>query len=171
MLEAHSEQLLTLAEIAVAFAGFSALVSVLGRRPEADDPRADSFRLRVLVETALIVASFSLLPIVLSMFPVSDDWIWRAPSVACIAVGVFGSVVNFLRLRSLGPLVTRADQTTKLLVWPLDILQFSLFILVAAGIFPQTNDALYFAALYVNLIVGGIMFLRVAGSVLAHPAH
>jgi len=43
-----------LAEIAVAFTGFAALVSALGTAPSGADPRVDRLRLRNLVELGVI---------------------------------------------------------------------------------------------------------------------
>lgn len=169
MIEHYSPELLTLAEIAVAFAGFSAIVSVLGRRPGRDDPRSDSYRLRILVEVALIVVAFSLLPVILSKFETSPALLWRGSAAAFMATGILGSIVNIRRQRQFALLASRSDRVTAGIAWPLDLLQYALLTLVVLGIFSEVSGAIYLAALYVNLVVGGVMFLRVSGSILADP--
>jgi len=166
-MESASADLQVFAEVAVAFAGFSALVSVIGRRPGGDDPRADSLRLRILVETALIVVVFSLLPIALAKFPLSELAVWRISSSVFILTGAIGSVINARRLRGQSSLMTLADRITLWLAWPLDIGQFSFLIVVASGFWPDQSSAFYFAALYANLVMSALMFMRVAGSVLS----
>jgi len=58
----ENDLLLTIAEVAVAFVGFSSLVSLLGRRTSRDDPRLDAIRMRGLIESSLLVVAFSLTP-------------------------------------------------------------------------------------------------------------
>ena len=55
-----SDLLLTFAEVAVAFAGFASLVSILGQRSSPDDLRATSVRMRAMILYSLLVVGFSL---------------------------------------------------------------------------------------------------------------
>ena len=50
----QSELLFSIAEVAVAFAGFASIVGALGRRYSRDDPRLDSFRLRTMLSASLL---------------------------------------------------------------------------------------------------------------------
>ncbi len=48
----HSDTLLTIAELAVALAGFASLVSVIGRRQNNTSRAVDSIRLQMMLEVA-----------------------------------------------------------------------------------------------------------------------
>jgi hypothetical protein len=58
----HRDTLLTIAELAVALAGFASIVSVVAQRAEEDARLADSYRLRLMLEVALRNAGFAVLP-------------------------------------------------------------------------------------------------------------
>ena len=72
-----SDLLLTISEVAVAFAGFASLVSVLGQRSSRDDVRVSSIRMRAMVLYSLLVVAFSLLPFVLNRYGLSEVAVWR----------------------------------------------------------------------------------------------
>jgi hypothetical protein len=57
-----AELLPTLAEIAVAFAGFASLVSILGGRSSGDQLVANLVRLRGMLQSAILVLAFSFAP-------------------------------------------------------------------------------------------------------------
>jgi hypothetical protein len=68
----RADLLLTTAEIAIAFAGFASIVSVLGRGRSSDDSRLDALRLRAMLESALTVVVFALAPFIPNAFGLSD---------------------------------------------------------------------------------------------------
>ena len=76
----HQDLLQTFAEVAVAFAGFSAVVSIFDRRAESDDPRVRHYRIRVMVEYSLCVSIFSFVPYLLNALLASEAIAWRASS-------------------------------------------------------------------------------------------
>src|SRR5262245_6354802 len=67
----HEDWLQTLAEVAVALAGFSGLLAGIRQRSERHS-RINITRLRTIVETSLSVLAFSLLPTLLSGLGVSE---------------------------------------------------------------------------------------------------
>ena len=69
----HQDLLLTFAEVAVAFAGFSAVVSMFDRRSERDDPRVRHYRVRVMVEYSVCVSIFAFVPHLLGAVLGSPD--------------------------------------------------------------------------------------------------
>ncbi len=85
----ESEVLLTIAEVAVAFAGFASLVGILGQGTSADDPRVIGVRMRGMLLSSLIVVAFSIFPILLARYGASLDVIWTASSLAVVGVNVF----------------------------------------------------------------------------------
>jgi hypothetical protein len=66
----------------VAFAGFSAVVSIFDRRAADDDPRIRHYRVRVMVEYSLCVAIFSFVPYLLNATLGSEVAAWRISSFA-----------------------------------------------------------------------------------------
>lgn len=80
----ESEILLTVAEVAVAFAGFASLVSILGRGTSADNPRVLSLRMRAMLLTSLLVVAFSLIPVILDSYGASPRLAWTASSLALL---------------------------------------------------------------------------------------
>lgn len=80
----ETEILLTVAEVAVAFAGFASLVSILGRGTSADDPRVLSIRMRAMLLTSLLVVGFSLVPVLLGSYGASPRVAWVASSVSLL---------------------------------------------------------------------------------------
>ncbi len=88
-----SDLLLTIAEVAVAFAGFASLVSILGQRSSQDDLYVSSVRMRAMVLYSLLVVAFSLSPFVFNRYGLQDETVWRVSSalfaIAVVAVEVW----------------------------------------------------------------------------------
>lgn len=76
----HTDVLLTLAEVSVAFAGFSGIVAVFGRR----DPKAWSFadraRFYALVSTSLAAVFLAVIPFGLLALGIPAAFVWRTSS-------------------------------------------------------------------------------------------
>jgi hypothetical protein len=84
-----AELLPTLGEIAVAFAGFASLVSILSGRSSGEQLVANIVRLRGMLSAAIIVLAFSFAPFLPAKFGASDELSWRAAgavfTVFCLA--------------------------------------------------------------------------------------
>lgn len=96
-----SEVLLTLAEISVAFAGFSSIVATFQKRSGDDGASFDHFRFWIMLEFSLASLLFSLLPFALYFAGLSGPAVWSsagATMVAFIVAHGFGFV--FLRRRA-----------------------------------------------------------------------
>ncbi len=72
-----ADHLTTIAEVAIALAGFSALIVLLSGRSGRADPRADVLRLRIMLETSLLVVAFALFPFIPSTLGLAPD-VWPA---------------------------------------------------------------------------------------------
>ena len=83
----HESLLQLLAEVSVAFVGFSMLASVL--RPNVEGERVLFFGFRDVAETSLIATLGSIGPLVLAAFDLSQDLTWR---IAGGAVGLLWSI-------------------------------------------------------------------------------
>ncbi|HET9949994.1 MAG TPA: hypothetical protein VFQ22_13815 [Longimicrobiales bacterium] len=82
----ESDVLLTIAEVATAFAGFASLVGILGRGGSAADPRILSLRMRAMLLTSLIVVGFALLPVLLALYGADarPDWVLSSAALAAV---------------------------------------------------------------------------------------
>lgn len=163
-------ELLTIAELAVALAGFSALVTVLGTRAVGSDPRLDAFGLRALVEISLLVAALSLFPLIPHKLAVPDETVWRISSVVYLFARAAGSFFSLRRFRNIKHLADSVHKAAQLwIIWPLVLLSYAALLAVAIGLFPSANSALYFAALYMDLVMAGVLFIQVVSSILKAP--
>lgn len=76
-----SNILVALAEVAIGFAGFSAVVAALFRRRRTGDTMPfDEVRFLVMLEFSLTVLVFSLLPLALDVLGIDENRAWRVAS-------------------------------------------------------------------------------------------
>ena len=155
----HRETLLTIAELAVALAGFASLVSVIGGRPNDASRVSASLRLRAMLEIALRNAAFALLPLPFLQFAPSDPVVWRISS----GVYVAATAGHFLlRLRSTDPPGESWHSVSNRIL-------FSITVLVGlANVFGFGGSnafSLYLANLLLGLGAAGLSFISVATSV------
>ncbi len=89
----ETEILLTIAEVATAFAGFASLVGVLGQQSSRADPRVLGTRMRAMILFSLLAVAFSLLPFILHRYGLAESLVWRLASglfaVGFLTVGVW----------------------------------------------------------------------------------
>ncbi len=87
------DALTTVAEIAIAIAGFSGIAAVLGRRSDGEWAPTDVLRLRLLLRASFAIVILCFLPIVLSSASVAPKMTWALSSGASLvwfcASGVF----------------------------------------------------------------------------------
>ncbi len=76
--------LTTIAEVAIAIAGFSSIIVALSPRPIGEWSPVERFNFRALLQVAAVVVFFSLIPLVIHRF-LSFDVAWR---VALLLYGV-----------------------------------------------------------------------------------
>jgi hypothetical protein len=97
----EAEVLLTIAELSVAFAGFSGIVATFGRR----DPRhwsvPDRYRFRALIETSLAAALLALLPSGLAIAPLEPARVWQISSLVVATYTVVSYLASYRRYRSM----------------------------------------------------------------------
>jgi len=163
-----TDTLLTIAEIAVAFAGFAGIASVLGRRHPTVDPRVNALRLHNLVDVGLGVVFLALMPVVLDAFFVEfflqDALAWRV--TAAFAFVYAGAM--YLRVNA------RSVPVQQLIGYDLPgqtrikaIAISGLACALAVIVFPTPYAyALYLLAVGFALSTCGILFLRILNSLL-----
>jgi len=84
----EAEILLTVAEVAVAFAGFASLVSILGRGTADADPRVLSLRMRAMLISSLLVVGFSLVPVLLYGYGMRPHEAWVGSSLLLLVTNL-----------------------------------------------------------------------------------
>ncbi len=92
----HGDILLTLAEVFVAFAGFSGVVAVFGRRDPGAWSFAERFRFFSLVVTSLSSLLLCIVPFGLLALNVAEASVWRSLSALFV---LYNIVVGFLFIR------------------------------------------------------------------------
>ena len=156
----HRDTLLTIAELAVALAGFATIASVFSQRDIDANGNRDGYRLRVMLEVALRNAGFAVLPLpFLSAFPDEPD-LWRIGSGVYVVVAMAYGAARLPKIREVGP------------GW---VVRYSRFMLAATAIVSLANVfglagphtfSLYLATLLFGLSVAGVSFMAVAYSAL-----
>jgi hypothetical protein len=152
----HSDTLLTLAEIAVAFAGFASLISLLGRSSEF----LDGSRLVGMVRTALLAAAFAVVPLVPYALGFSEGSAWRISGASFFGVN---GAVTFLTWRAL-------YRAWKAGLWKISAGYFT-FPMGLAGLAlalasclvgsPALAAGLYLSSIVSLLTISGVLFLGV----------
>jgi hypothetical protein len=163
--------LLTIAEVAVAFAGFASLVSILGRRSSRDSPVVQAARLRGLIVSSLVVVAFSFLPFVPHRFGSSEPAVWRLSSAVFALAGAGMAVVafgNLGRVRSAGA-ISPGFTWRGVVIGGALLVAEALLLGNASGGFPSSPAAVYIVSLLLFLGLAGFMFANLLLSFLASP--
>ncbi len=160
-----SDLLLTIAEVAVAFAGFASLVSILGHRSAQDDFYVSSVRMRAMVLYSLLVVAFALIPFVFNRYGLRDEALWRVSS-ALFAIAVVAVEVWLIR-QVFGLHVLSRRRPVLVIVIP-TLSVASVTLLANATIVPSSlTAALYLTGLGLLLFLAGLVFALILFSFLA----
>ncbi len=161
---------LSLAEIAGVFVGFGALIAIRGGG--SSDP-VDVTYVGIVVWVGIQVVALSLIPVALSRFDVPSHALWLSCSVIALALFWVGDEV-VLRLSKerralLAATPTRARAKYELAAVPLWLPANVALVLIAVGVLPDLEPALYFAALVLFLLMDALVLLLLVLR-LWHPA-
>jgi len=167
----YDDALLTYIQVAVAFAGFAALITAIRDRG-SDVPNPHLWvRLRGMVELALLVAVFSVGAISIRSFGVSNEITWRICSallaVAWPAEFLF-VVARAQRLNRTGfPFGTRPY---RYFLYSIALLSTASLVTNALGWWSSSAGAVYFTNLGALLLVAGLWFMRLVAGVIPGSA-
>jgi len=167
----YDEALLTYIEVAVAFAGFAALVTAIRDYASGDTNPHLWVRLRGMVELALLVAAFSAGAISVRAFGVADETAWRI----CSGVLAVAWPAQFLFVVARAQRVHRAgfpfgSKAYRLFLYSIALLSTASLATNALGWWSSFAGAVYFTNLGLLLFVAGVWFIRlVAGIVPGGP--
>ncbi|MDH3271343.1 MAG: hypothetical protein OEN56_08435 [Gemmatimonadota bacterium] len=166
MLES-TDTLLSLAEIAAAFAGFAALVSVI-RRSSEDHAEGihDLLRLRLVISSAVAGVAGALIPVGLAGYGLRPDLVWRL-SALILLIFDYGIILSFLKSYQPVKGVFPPDRLAASLVTGLEVVEQASVIVVLLGLPVANPSALYITALIANLCQAGFIFIRFVGSAFA----
>jgi hypothetical protein len=89
-----SSALLTLAQVAIGLAGFSAILVALSGKPHQWTP-VDAFRIRNILAFTFQSVFLSLVPLVLALFSLPESMVWKV-SLLIITIATLGNVLLVL---------------------------------------------------------------------------
>jgi O-antigen/teichoic acid export membrane protein len=164
----NTDALLSLAEIAAAFAGFGALVSVIGRkRAKTGEAIHDLLRLRLLIATSVVGVTAALVPVGLAGYGLAPEAVWRLSSLTFLVLSyaiIAGFVNAYQPVRGNFP----PDRLAVLLVLLLEVAEQVSLGMVVLELNPDNIAALYVTALIANICQAGFIFVRFVHSVFRH---
>lgn len=156
------DTLLTLAELAVAFAGFTGIVEALRRYDDESRRRLGQLRLRSMLEVALRNAGFAILPIPFLDLPNAETYLWRVGSglyfVAVTAYVIHRRRTDFSSWAQSGALLRVVPMP---IAWLLPI-SLSACLANVFGLGGSYASSLYLFSLILGLVSAGVLFLVVA---------
>jgi len=163
----NTDTLLALAEVAAAFAGFAALVSVIPRGlGRTSAPAHDLLRLRLVISSGVAGVAAALIPVGLAGY-VESDLVWRLSAMAFLVLNngiILSFIVNYRPVRGTFP----PDRLAVVVVSGLELVEQASLVLVLVGLGPFQPGALYVTALIANICQAGFVFVRFIGSAFHH---
>ena len=155
--------LLNVAEISAAFAGFAALVSVLRQRGTSADALHDILRLRIVISTSMVVVVAALIPVGLASFQLSERLVWGISAGTLLLLN-YGVIFSFVK--SYKPVQGRfpPDNFAVGVVSILELMDQAALVLVLFNFWPAINYPLYLAALIFNICQAAFVFVRFVAS-------
>lgn len=167
MLE-NTDTLLSMAEIAAAFAGFAALVSVLRRRADrAAESVHDLLRLRLVISSSVAGVAAALVPVGLAGYGLETGLTWRLAAVIFLIFDngiIFSFISSYRPVRGSFP----PDRLAVTIVSALEVVEQMSLGAVVLGLVPSSAAALYVTALIANICQAGFIFVRFVGSAFRH---
>ena len=163
MLE-NTDALLSLAEIAAAFAGFAALVSVIRRRTDQPGEEAhDILRLRLIISSGVVGVAAALIPVGLAGYGIDPSLVWRLSSLLFMVMG-YGIIYSFVNAYKPVKGAFPPDRLAVLVATSIEVLEQGSLLVVLVGIPLGNPGALYVTALIGNICQAGFIFVRFVDS-------
>jgi hypothetical protein len=159
----EQDLLLTIAEVSVGLAGFSAIVGLLGHRSGRSDIRVDALRLQVMLEMSLLVAAGAFLPVLVSLFGFEVWTTWRIATAAWLVIAIPMEIFAWQRTRSM-PDMKPDGLNVNTVNWVLCLFSDAAMVLVMIGFFESQVGAVYLLAILCYLAAAGVLFVQFAAS-------
>ena len=162
VVQEHSDILLTLAEVAVAFVGFAGIASVFARGLDQVPNAVVAVRLRGMVDTGLTACFAAVLPLVVASYPLSASATWRLSSLGFAGLFSLVWVVAQARLRRMTKAgVDWGSPLYRRTLWGVWVTTMTLLLANASGLSKGLEGPLYLTALLVTMVLAGTLFIRV----------
>ena len=156
-----SDILLTVAEIAVAFAGFASIVAIFQARWTQDDAPFDLFRFWVMLAFSLAALLFALIPFPLHFLGVAPSEVWRASSLLLACFVVANTLfVGRLYWRGVAAVVTSLNPVIAVFAYAIYAVILIAQIANAAGLLGGPGFGLYLLGLLLILFSAALNFVR-----------
>lgn len=157
----RAEALLSIAEIAVALAGFGGIFVALARDPAAERSPANTYRLVMLLSAALSTLVLALLPVALLAFDLGERAIWTVASGAMAALITTLLVVTArYRRRHRAQIREGEIQGASNVIWILGVLMLAAQVGNAIGVFPTAAFGVFLGGLAFLVAFGAYLFAR-----------
>ena len=155
--------LLTIAEVSVGLAGFSAIVGLLGHRTGRSDIEVDVLRLQVMLEMSLLVAAGAFLPVLISLFDIEAWTAWRVSTAVWLLVAIPSEIIAWYRTTNM-PDMTLNRLNINTVNWVLCLFSDVAMFVLMIGFFESQVGAVYLLAIFCYLAAAGILFVQFAAS-------
>ena len=156
----QSELLSTLAEVSIAFAGFTGVVGMLGFGSSNRRIRDQLFQVGAMIGFSLIAALFSLVPLLLSALGFSEPAVWRSSSLGLLAALVGWSIVGFVQIRQVTGSAYRFPGVFPKFMFALTGFVSLVLLANAAGFLAPRTAGTYVVCTFVPLLYAGLFFIR-----------
>jgi hypothetical protein len=152
-----------IAELAVAFAGFASLGSIIGSRRGRDAPEIDATRIRGMLEASLLVAAFSLVPILGHEAGLSIAVSWQSSS--CLFSVVAASIMALHTRRAYAFASFQMSLSWRASAFALWLVALGALLATAVGAVQKAGFG-YALGLFALLVYAGLLFIRLVVSLL-----
>ena len=156
----HHDLLMTIAQVAATFAGFSGIIGVFSRAASLSESDMGALMVRDVVEISVTVAGFALLPFIPDGFGIAQSLSWRLCS-GLFALGLIcGFIAAMRRVQlSTGAIIGVDPMLFHVALTLLGAAQIALWLNVL-GMASAATATLYVSALLLSLGHAGFMFVR-----------
>ncbi len=157
------DELILIAELGAAFAGFLAIFLIFARR-EGRFSAADSLAVRSMILGSFSAIFIALVPLALGVLDAPESVVWRTSSGFGLLVLLFVAVSMALAHRRILRSDDRSDLNSPLVVaaWLMASLVVALFLANVSGLFGDPSAGLHIAALIVLLAISALNFSDIA---------
>jgi len=151
-----AEILQTVAEIAMALAGFGGIAAGLGYRVRGDWSDDDQIRLMGMAYTSLLVVFAALLPFV--VHHLSDIVPWRVCAIIVLPLQAI-NLANVFRVFRRG-IPTAYNPFASILLLLTQLAAFGVLLVICSNCYIESNFGLYLLASVLILVVAALLFYR-----------
>jgi len=162
------DALQTIAEIAIAIAGFAGIVAVMGRRAGGEWIEPDLFRLHMLLRLSFEVVLFAFLPLVLALASLPAATAWASVSALRAAYVLAASYFTARRIRDAARV--HPEEVSRPFIAATALLAILVLALLGFNAVFAREAWPYVAAMVLGLVMPFLMFMRLLNGALTPAA-